>query len=449
MKPNILAIDDNSDILTALRICLSQNGFSVTTDTSPDRIPVLMKKTDFSVILLDMNFSKGAILGHEGFKWLDIILDINPQTVVILMTAYGDIELAVKAMQSGASDFIQKPWDNQKLLSTISMATELNTEKRKRSISEVQNRIINSDFKEIIGQSSSMEAVFNIINRVAVTDVNVLIRGENGTGKDLIARAIHNRSKRIDSQFIPVDMGAIPESLFESEMFGFVKGAFTGADKKRMGRIEAASGGTLFLDEIGNVPGLLQSKLLRVLESGEVSPLGSESLKEVDVRLICATNCNIESMVGNGDFRQDLLYRINTVEIILPPLRERKVDIPLLLNHFLSIYCKKYNKDQVTISDSALLELKNYVWPGNVRELSNVVERAVILSSSSILKPEDFSISSNNDNLPINGCFNLDKMESKVIGEVIDRENGNLSRAAQILGITRATLYRKIKKYDL
>lgn len=450
MKSNILVIDDNKDILTAVRILLSRNEYNVITETSPDRIPVLMRKWDFSVILLDMNFTKGSISGDEGFKWLELILGINPSAVVILITAYGDIKLAVEGMQKGASDFIQKPWDNQKLLSTISIACKLNSEKKKNSILERQNRLISKDFKNIIGNSSCMKRVFDLIERVSKTDANILITGENGTGKDLIARAIHNSSTRCDSTFLGVDMGSIPDTLFESEMFGHEKGAFTGAEKPRVGRIEAATGGTLFLDEIGNIPLAIQPKLLRVLESREVVPLGGKGHREFDIRLICATNANINKMVNNGDFRQDLLYRINTVEINLPPLRERKEDIPLLLDHFLEIYGKKYSREGLKIDKQSLKRLIDYPWPGNVRELNHLVERAVILSSNNVIDIEDFSLSDYRHSGELElSSYNLNKIEKEVIIKALDSEDGNLTKASKLLGITRATLYRKIEKYGL
>ena len=448
MKSNVLVIDDNRDILTAARILLSQNGFDVTTEPDPRQIPFLIRKTDYSVILLDMNYTKGIVHGREGIQWLDIILEINPTAVVILITAYGDVELAVEGMRKGASDFVQKPWDNQKLVSTVSMAAELHREKRKSSRLKSQNKLLNQNFKNIIGSCEPMKAVFNLVEKVAGTDANVLITGENGTGKDLIARIIHEKSERADSIFLGVDMGSIPESLFESEMFGHETGAFTGADTSRIGRIEAASGGTLFLDEIGNIPLGQQPKLLRVLETREVVPLGNGGKRSFNVRLICATNGNIQELVRTNLFRQDLLYRINTVEIAIPPLRERKEDIPLLLEHFLSIYTKKYNRKELRIHPSAIEKLKQYSWPGNVRELSHLVERAVILTDKDIIEINDFSLTKN-EQAPCFSDFNLEKMEKNVIKEAILSEEGNLSKTSVLLGITRATLYRKMEKYDL
>ncbi len=448
MKPEILVIDDNKDILTAARILLSQNNYNITTESNPEKIPHLIKKNDFNVILLDMNFTEGVVHGKEGFRWLDVILTLEPEAVVILITAYGDVELAVEGMQNGASDFIQKPWNNQKLLSTISMAMELNKERKKTSLLQIQNNLLSESRTNIIGSGKSMKAVFNLMERVSITDANVLITGDNGTGKDLVARIIHEKSSRAESIFLTVDMGSIPETLFESEMFGHEKGAFTGAGKNRIGRMEAATGGTLFLDEIGNIPIVQQPKLLRVLETREVVPLGSDGKRDFDIRLICATNGDIDEMVKNNLFRQDLLYRINTVEIHIPPLRERKEDIPLLLDHFLAVYSKKYSRGVLEIHPSAVKKLINYPWPGNVRELNHLVERAVILASDNCLGIQDFTLQ-NDKRQPDISDFNLERMERKIISEAIETEDRNLSRTASILGITRATLYRKMEKYGI
>ncbi|MGL1893687.1 MAG: sigma-54 dependent transcriptional regulator [Spirochaetaceae bacterium] len=445
MKPNILIIDDNKDILTAIRILLSKD-FNVTTECNPKQLPLLLRKNEYNVILLDMNFSEGATHGEEGFKWLKVILDIDPLAVVILITAYGDIELAVQGMKLGATDFILKPWENQKLLSTLFLAADLNLEKRNKRLVEVQNRLVSSAFPEIIGEADVMLELFDLINRVSDTEANILITGENGTGKDLVAKAIHKKSRNSNSIFLGVDMGSIPETLFESEMFGHQKGAFTGADKNRIGRIEAASGGTLFLDEIGNIPMAMQSKLLRVLETREVIPLGSEGKRSFNTRLICATNSNLQLLVTEHKFRQDLLYRINTVEIKLPTLRDRKTDIPILLNHFLESYSKKYGRGDLSFSKSTINKLIDYEWPGNVRELNNYVERAVILSKTNILQmdPPNSGMS-----VVSTSSLNLESIEQKAIEEAINSTGGNLTKAAEVLGITRATLYRKKEKYDL
>lgn len=448
MKSTVLIIDDNKDILTALRILLSQNEYEVTTESNPELIPSLIKKREYNLILLDMNFSKGIVDGEEGFKWLKVIKERTPSTQVILITAYGDIQLAVKAMQYGAANFIEKPWDNQKILSILEIANKLYIEKSKSSILEEQTKYLSANNDQFIGNSESTRKIFSLIDKVAKTDANVLITGENGTGKDLIARIIHNRSTRKSSIFLAIDMGALPDSLFESELFGYSKGTFTGAEKSRIGRIEAANGGTLFLDEIGNIPIQQQSKLLRVLESREVTPLGSELKKEIDIRLICATNSDIIELVKDNKFRQDLLYRINTVEIKLPALRDRKDDIPLLVNHFLSIYSKKNSKPNLKISDSTIDKLKKYSWPGNIRELSNLIERAVILSDGNLISNENIALTNTEVRSSVSD-FNLESNEKNIIKLAIESENGNLSKAAKKLGITRATLYRKMEKYVL
>ncbi|MBB6479669.1 sigma-54-dependent transcriptional regulator [Spirochaeta isovalerica] len=449
MSPNVLIVDDNRDILAAARIALAQTGFSVTTGSDPEQIPALMAKTDFQVILLDMNFTRGVVHGEEGLTWLQKIRENDPAAVVILITAYGDVELAVRAMQNGAYDFIQKPWDNEKLVSTVSMAVELGRSKREVSLLKRQNQFLSEcNGTQVIGSGPAMRKVLDLVEKVSRTDANVLITGENGTGKDLIARLIHDSSERSDAPFLPVDMGAIPESLFESEMFGYERGAFTGADKSRIGRIEAASGGTLFLDEIGNIPLAQQPKLLRVLETRELVSLGGVSRRAFDIRLICATNSDIQKLIEDNRFRQDLLYRINTVEIPLPSLRERKEDIPELLDHFLQFFCRKYKRPDLKITPSLMERLTEFPWPGNVRELKHLVERAVILAAGSPLKAEDFSLRSGVSEKNISN-FNLENREMSGIAEAIDASEGNLSRAAELLGISRATLYRKMEKYGL
>lgn len=444
MKPKVLIIDDNRDILTTLRILLSTK-YDVKLEDEPKNIPVLLRKEKFSTIILDMNFTEGAIKGEEGYYWLNIIKEIDPLVSVILITAYGSIDSAVRGIKLGATDFVVKPWSNEKLLTTLSVATTLNLERVNNNLLKEQNRILSNNFPEIIGESKVMLELFETINSVAQTDVNVLITGENGTGKELIARAIHNKSNRQHDIFIGVDMGSIPESLFESELFGYQKGAFTGAESNRVGRVEAANSGTLFFDEIGNIPLNLQSKLLRVLETREIVPLGSRGKRNIDIRLISATNSDILDLVSKGEFRQDLLYRINTIEIKLPPLRERLEDVDLIVDHHLRRFKKRYNKPDLSIDKNSIKKLKSYSWPGNIRELINCLERSVILSKNNFLKvelPQD-KVENSTSN------FNLKDMEKKVISEVIELVSGNLSRAAEKLGITRATLYKKIEKYDL
>ncbi len=451
----VLAVDDNEDILFALKLLLKNYVEVIQTESNPEVIPEIMSREKFDVILLDMNFTKDAIGGQEGFTWLEKILEIDPNAVVVFITAYGDAEKAVKAIKSGATDFILKPWQNEKLLATVSSAIRLSQSKNQASDLKMKqieiSAIQDQPFHEFIGNSPEMQQVFSTIRKVAKTDANVLILGENGTGKELVARALHRNSLRKDEVFISVDLGSITESLFESELFGYVKGAFTDAKADRQGRFELASGGTLFLDEIGNLSLPMQAKILTTIERREVTRVGANTPKSIDVRLICATNNNIHEMVQNDSFRQDLLYRINTVEIHLPPLRERTSDIPLLANHFLGIYSKKYRKNVKGISSETLKKLLQYHWPGNVRELQHSIERAVIMSDSENLQPDDFILASKVDKvgeIEIDS-FNLDDIEKNIIIKVLKQNQGNVTQAATMLGLTRTSLYRRMEKYGL
>ncbi|MFP4449260.1 MAG: sigma-54-dependent transcriptional regulator [Bacteroidales bacterium] len=451
----ILAIDDNEDILFALKLLLKNHVEKIDTETSPEAIPKRMKNEQYDVILLDMNFTKDAISGQEGFDWLKKILELDPDAVVVFITAYGDAEKAVKAIKAGATDFILKPWQNEKLLATVSSAIKLRQSKRETGVLKEKQKEINQiqdqPFHEFIGESPEMKQVFNTIQKVAKTDANVLILGENGTGKELVARALHRNSPRNDEIFVSVDLGAIHENLFESELFGHVRGAFTDAKKDKAGRFELANEGTLFLDEIGNLTFPLQAKLLTVIERMEVIRVGANNPKKIDVRLICATNNDIHTMVDNEEFRQDLLYRINTVEIHLPPLRERTGDIPLLANHFLKQYSKKYRKPIKKINAEAMGKLNQHLWPGNVRELQHAVERAVIMCDSDVLEADDFIISSKGkpkDEIELE-TYDLDTIERNVIKKVLKQNQGNVTKAAEQLGLTRTSLYRRMEKYDL
>jgi DNA-binding NtrC family response regulator len=451
----ILVVDDNEDLLLAARLFLKQHFLLVHTEQDPERIPALLKNETYDVILLDMNFTLDATSGTEGFMWLEHILQMDPSAVVILITAYGDVETAVRAVKAGATDFVLKPWQNEKLLATINSALSLRLSRlevdRLRSRQKQMSADIDQKFHDMIGVSPPMQAVFATIAKVAATDANVLILGENGTGKELVARALHRQSPRAREVFISVDMGAVVETLFESELFGHVKGAFTDAREDRAGRFELASGGTLFLDEIGNLPLAMQAKLLNVLESRRVTRVGSHAAREIDIRLICATNTPIYDMVSRGEFRQDLLYRVNTVEIRLPPLRERLGDIALLAVHFLGVYARKYKKSVTAIGPAAIKKLERYHWPGNIRELRHTLERAVILSEASVLQPADFLFPETGREAEgiVFESYHLEEVEKTVVRKALKKHDGNISHAARELGITRTSLYRRMEKYGL
>ena len=452
----ILIIDDDEDVLLAAKMLLKKHAKEVLIEKNPKKIPFLLNNDSFDLILLDMNFSKDITSGKEGFYWLEQILDKDPQAVVILITAFGDVEMAVKALKAGATDFVLKPWQNEKLIATLYSASKL-----KKSYEEVTQlkqtkKQLQDDsnlaFKDIIGQSPAITDVFKIIDKVASTDANVLILGENGTGKELVARAIHQKSLRKDNVFIGVDMGAITETLFESELFGHKKGSFTDAKEDRAGRFEIANKGSLFLDEIGNLSLPLQSKLLTAIQRREVTRIGSNKSMPIDIRLICATNMPIYDMVGENTFRQDLLYRINTVEIQLPALRHRIEDIQMLTEHFVDKYATKYRKSVSKVSSSTIKKLQKYSWPGNIRELQHAIERAIIMSDSEVLEPDDFFFLSQKQeltNAPEPESYNLDDVEKGAIERVINKHNGKISKAAKELGLTRASLYRRLEKYGL
>lgn len=456
IKARILLVDDDTDILLAGKMFLRQHFHFVHTEKNPENIPDLLKNDNYDVILLDMNFSRDATSGKEGFYWLNKILEIDPAAIVIFITGYGDVELAVQGIKEGATNFILKPWENNKLLATLEASLRIRESKVELENLRGTNKMLAADqdhvFSNIIGGSDAMKKVLKTVEKVAKTDANVLILGENGTGKEVIARAIHRASHRKDQMFINVDLGAITETLFESELFGYKKGAFTDAREDRPGRFEVANKGTLFLDEIGNLLPNLQSKLLSVLQSRKVVRLGSSKEIPVDVRLICATNMPLYEMVRESKFRQDLLYRVNTVEITLPPLRDRVEDIEPLVTFFLETYSKKYKIPMKRVNAGTLKRLQMHNWPGNIRELQHAVERAIIMSEGNILEPEDFFMSENSvenqeDVLPSN--MNLEDTEKMLIRKVVDKHGGNISRAAKELGLTRASLYRRIEKYGL
>lgn len=449
----ILMIDDDEDVLLAAKMLLKKQGHHVIIEKNPKKIPFLLHNDTYDVILLDMNFSKDITSGKEGFYWLEQILSHEPNSVVIMITAFGDVEMAVRALKAGATDFILKPWQNEKLIATISTAIRLkqsyNEVDKLKKAKEMLEEQISKPFAEIIGQSQTIKEVFTLIDKVAKTDANVLILGENGTGKELIARAIHQRSLRKDKSFVSVDMGAITETLFESELFGHKKGAFTDAREDRPGRFELANGGTLFLDEIGNLSMALQSKLLSALQSRQVTRVGANQAIPVDIRLICATNMPLHKMVQEGTFRQDLLYRINTVEVQVPPLAERVEDIPLLAQHYLQYYAKKYHKSVTNFAPEAIDKLKRYAWPGNIRELQHAIERAVIMTDSPSLQDSDFLLSRALSTNANSNTLNLDEVEKAAIARALQMHNGNISKAADELGLTRASLYRRMEKYGL
>lgn len=455
----ILIIDDEEDILLSLRLFLSQHFESVHTENNPYHIPRHLRTQHYDLILLDMNFRKGDTSGQDGMMWLRKILELQPTAGVIMITAYADVKTAVEAVKTGATDFVEKPWRNEKLLATILSALKLSRSQQQVEKLEQKQQLLSNDmdlpFGQIIGQSRAMQQVFTMIEKVAKTDANVLILGENGTGKELVARAIHRQSGRSKEVFINVDLGAIPETLFESELFGHKKGAFTDAREDRSGRFEVASGGTLFLDEIGNLSLPLQAKLLSALQNREIRRIGANDPIPVDIRLICATNMPLYDLVQEHRFRQDLLYRINTVEIKLPPLRERREDIPLLIDHFLQLYAKKYQKDELSIDPDTLRQLQSYSWPGNIRELRHAVERAIILCDGNQLQLSDFILQGESHpqdaERPEQGFddFNLAEIERWAIRKALTKHQGNISKAADELGLTRAALYRRLAKYDL
>ncbi|MFH0881856.1 MAG: sigma-54 dependent transcriptional regulator [bacterium] len=455
-RGRILVVDDDEDILTAMRLLLKSHVEYVHTESHPNNLLTRLREADYDIVLLDMNLSKDSTTGREGFHWLDQILAQDSSAVVIMITAYGDVDTAVRAIKEGAVDFVLKPWQNEKLLATVNAALRLRASSREvTTLRQRQKQLaedIEQHFQDIIGQSPVMDQVFETVEKVAKTDANILILGENGTGKELVARAIHRNSLRKEDVFISVDMGSISENLFESEMFGHVRGAFTDAKQDRPGRFEIASKGTLFLDEIGNLTSAHQAKLLTVLENRQVTRVGSNTNRPIDIRLICATNTPLFDLVQQKKFRQDLLYRINTVEIHLPPLRERHEDIPLLVNHYLEHFGRKYKREGFSVSTPAMRKLERYSWPGNVRELKHAIERAVIMSDSRMLQPTDFFFASGEDGAGEGidlDSFNLEDVERSVILKAIRKHGGNISRAAEDLGLTRTSLYRRIEKYGL
>ena len=470
-------MDDDNDILIAGKLLLRRFFTHVETCNQPQNIPNKLLENNFDAILLDMNFGPGESSGEQGFFWLKRIIEINPQAVIIMITAHGGVNVVVEAMKLGATDFIAKPWQNEKLVATLSSAVQLGKSRIETKELKDKNQlltqvIVEPSSQKLLGHSKVMQNVMSLIERSAPTDANVLILGENGTGKELIARELHRKSHRADQIFMSVDLGALSEGLFESELFGYKKGAFTGANHERIGRLLAANGGTLFLDEIGNVPLHLQAKLLTVLEQRKVTPLGANQAIEFDVRVISATNLTQQALGDNEKFRQDLLFRLNTVEIIAPPLKDRHQDIEEIANYYARIYCKKYQKVNKTISPTALESLRLYHWPGNVRALKHAMERAIILSQSEHLEVNDFQlevtgadekvianeplVSKNkevSDAMEISQTqsedLNLARLEKQTIVTALRKHRYNISHSAKELGLTRTALYRRMEKYEL
>ncbi len=454
LEARILVVDDNEDILQAARLLLKRHFAAVQTLSDPAHLPTLAKRGNFDVLLLDMNFTPGADDGEEGMARLAEVLEIDPGAVVVMITAHGDVDLAVEAMKKGAADFVTKPWENERLLATLLAA--LNLRRSRLETAELRQRnsgLAAATLSEsgMIGTSPAMLRVFGAIRRTAPTDANVLILGENGTGKELAAREIHRLSSRADEVFLRVDIGALSPQLFESELFGHRRGSFTDAKQDRTGYFRAATGGTLFLDEIGNVPLALQSKLLTALERREVVPVGAENPEPIDVRLVCATNMSRDRLADENLFRQDLLYRINTVEITLPPLRERPEDVPLLLEHYAALYSQKYNLPSKRLSAALIDKLSGWSWPGNIRALRHAIERAVILSEGELLDVIDFPLAESGRGTVVvtSGVSPLDEVEKAAIIRALERHPNNVSRAADALGLTRASLYRRMEKYGL
>ncbi|MFC2125540.1 sigma-54-dependent transcriptional regulator [Bacteroidota bacterium] len=452
---SILIIDDNREFLIAMKLMLSEYFEVVETISRPDKVPELIKNTSFDVIVLDMNFQAGINTGNEGFYWMTQLKESDPDATIVFITAFGDIDLAIESLKKGAADFIQKSWDEKKILSTI--LSSYNQSLAKKKINDLQIKKSHLHEKEDEGfrvcrtESPAMNRIYDMVKKVAVTDANVLITGESGTGKEVIAREIHRQSSRNKEVFVSVDLGVIPEKLFESELFGHVKGAFTDARDDKPGRIEIANGGTLFLDEIGNLPLNQQPKLLHVLQERCITRVGDHRKRKVDFRLIAATNMDLENMVSQGLFREDLLYRIKTVEISLPSLRERPEDISVLADYFMNEYKIKYNKPKLNLSVAAIKKMQKFPWTGNVRELQHLIEKAVILSESISITPEDMDSSK----LPVPvqddkmANYNIAEHEKTLIRKALEQFNWNMSMTSKELGINRSTLYEKIKKYEL
>ena len=449
---HILIIDDNEDLLKSMVQLLKNEFEKIDTLKNPNRIPEYLINNTPDIILLDMNFSAGQQTGNEGIFWLREILKADSSAIVYLITAFGDTELAVKAIKEGGTDFIIKPWDPAKLIVSLKAGIKLRRSQiRLEKLESTKNFLMNdldNQYDPLLGSSPAMKRIYDIINKVAATDANILITGENGTGKELVAREIHRKSERADMIFIHVDLGSITTTLFESELFGNVKGAFTDARSDRQGRFEIASGGTLFLDEVGNLPYDMQSKILTSIQKKTITRVGSNQEITLDFRLISATNHNLQSMIEKNLFREDLYFRLKTIEIEIPPLRERAGDINLIADYFFRKFGVKYRKDPLKIENDIYILLNNYRWPGNIRELRNTIESTVIMCDNNTVKPADINLNyfhkSNDETL-----VPLDAIEKEAVRKALERANGNISGAAKLLDISRTTLYSKIKKHDL
>ena len=455
---HILIVDDDDDILTAARLLLRRSVGDVVTCRRPEEVPDLLANHDFDAVMLDMNFGPGESSGRQGLEWLERILAIDPSMVVVMITAHGGVDTAVEAMKRGATDFVAKPWENEKVVATMSAAVELHRSRAETEALRSANRVIAEaaapEGRTIISASKEMAEVLSVVARAAPTDANVLLLGENGTGKELVARELHRQSARSANVFLSIDLGSIAETLFESELFGHRKGAFTGANEDRPGRFQAADGGTLFLDEIGNLPLHLQAKLLRVLEERTVTPVGADRAQQIDVRVVAATNVGADALRDESRFRQDLLFRLNTVEITLPPLRERRDDILPIADHYLAVYARKYGRNGTVFSAAAKDAMTGYDWPGNIRALRHAIERAVILAPSDSIEPADLQLveagpTSEPVATPIPTVLNLDRMERETIHKALRKHGFNISHAAKELGLTRASLYRRMEKHGL
>ncbi|MBL3654661.1 sigma-54-dependent transcriptional regulator [Fulvivirga sediminis] len=453
LAANILIIDDDTDVLHSARMALKPTFTQITAESQPQQINYLLNQHEYDVILLDMNYTAGATSGREGLMWLQNIIERKPAQQVVMITAYGDIKLAVEAMKIGATDFVVKPWDNEKLQATVRAAYQLS--KSQQEVKQLHEKhsgmksLLNQTKVEIIGRSPAMKELFRMTDKVADTDANIIIFGENGTGKELLAKSIHEKSDRRDNVFVKVDLGTISETLFESEMFGHIKGSFTDARQDKIGRFELAQGGTLFLDEIGNLSLPLQAKLLTAIQHKTVTRVGSATPIDIDCRIISATNNNLFEMVTNSEFREDLLYRLNTVELSVPALAERPEDVPLLADHFLQIFAHKYRKGTLKLSNKSYSLLQRHLWPGNIRELQHAMERAVIMSDDSILQPHHFLLQSSKPKPSYSSTINLNEIEKETIEIAIAKHKGNISKAAKELGLGRTTIYRKMDKYGI